>query len=87
MVNNIEKKVKEFLLNKLNKSFEIKGLMLNNKMHNTNLFELGVLDSIDFLELIASLEIEFDIEINFSEIDPLVFGTLNGLAKIAASSK
>jgi|TARA_Y100000310_G_C20544040_1_gene744729 acyl carrier protein len=87
VVNNIEKKVKEFLLNKLNKSFEIKGLMLNNKMHNTNLFELGVLDSIDFLELIASLEIEFDIEINFSEIDPLVFGTLNGLAKIAASSK
>ena len=87
MESTIEKKVKEFLLKKVNKSFEMKGLMLNNKMHNTNLFELGVLDSIDFLELIASLEIEFDLEIDFSDVDPLVFGTLNGLAKIAASSK
>lgn len=42
----------------------------------------GILDSISFLELIVKLESLFDIEIDFGDLDPSEFTTLNNLSKL-----
>ncbi|MDA3967890.1 MULTISPECIES: acyl carrier protein [Helicobacter] len=40
------------------------------------------IDSVGFLELLSFLEDELKIELDFSEYDPVEFGTLNGLYEI-----
>jgi acyl carrier protein len=45
---------------------------------NTPLVGSGMLDSLGFLELISSVEQEFDLNCDFSEVEPEVFTTLGG---------
>lgn len=42
----------------------------------------GILDSISFLELIVQLESFYDIEIDFGDLDPSEFTTLNNLSRL-----
>lgn len=49
---------------------------------DSNLFQLGLIDSFGFVELVSFLEREF--QVRFSD-EELVDGTLNSLANIVAS--
>jgi acyl carrier protein len=50
-----------------------------------NIVDSGVLDSIGFIDLITSIEDQFDLEIDLSEADPDEFTTLAGLVDVCTS--
>lgn len=47
--------------------------------HSANLFEYGLLTSLDVLSLVAFIEETFQLEISGDDIDMETFGTINGL--------
>lgn len=49
-------------------------------------FESGVLDSMGFVSLIARLEDHFSAQIDFTELPPEAFSTVNGLAATLAET-
>ncbi len=49
------------------------------KNKDINLFDTGLLDSMNFIELLISLEEEFNIEIELAEINKSVMSTPNQL--------
>ena len=57
------------------------GLSEKDLGEDDNLVELGVFDSVAFLEFITSLEDECGVQIDFSELDPSEFSTLGGLLR------
>jgi acyl carrier protein len=50
--------------------------------HASNLFESGVLTSLDVLSLVAFIEETFGLEITGDEIDMASFGTVDGLVNL-----
>ena len=52
-----------------------------------NLIGDGYLDSLDFINLIGAIEVEFDIEIDLGDFDPETFTTLHGLVDAVEGSK
>ena len=47
--------------------------------HSSNLFEAGVLTSLDVLSLVAFIEETFRLEISGDDVDMDTFGTIDGL--------
>jgi len=47
-----------------------------------NLIAQGIIDSIDFINIIGEIEEEYGVEINFLEIDPQKITTLKGLWEV-----
>jgi acyl carrier protein len=47
--------------------------------HSVNLFERGLLTSLDVLSLVAFIEESFHLEISGDDIDMATFGTVDGL--------
>lgn len=66
------------------KNFILKFLEKNNKntKNITNLLDENLLDSMGFLELISALEENFDIEIDFFDVDPVSFTDINSLSNL-----
>jgi D-alanine--poly(phosphoribitol) ligase subunit 2 len=76
-----QKTFKEKLFTLLEPRAEVIGLKLNEIDENDNLVELGIFDSVSFLEFISSLESECEVNIDFSELDPSEFSSIAGLIK------
>lgn len=74
--DEIKKKIIEVLDSKL-KELELSESDLD---FNESLLIQGVLDSISFLEMMLKLETVFAIEIDFSDLDPDEFTSINGLS-------
>lgn len=70
----MEEKVMEIIYN----ACDDKVIYKNKDM---NLFETGLLDSMEFIELLITLEEEFDIEIEPAEISKDKMSTSNQLIK------
>ena len=51
-----------------------------------SLVESGLFDSVGFVNLVAALETEFDIEIDFAEFDPEEFMTLGGIVQCSVQT-
>lgn len=66
------------------KNFILKFLEKNNKNTKNviNLLDENLLDSMGFLELISALEENFDIEIDFFDVDPVSFTDINSLSNL-----
>jgi len=47
--------------------------------HSANLFECGLLTSLDVLSLVAFIEEKFSLEISGDDVDMESFGTIDGL--------
>lgn len=47
-----------------------------------SLFEQGILDSLSFLEFVVEIEAKYDIELDFSEMDPTEFNSIDKLSQI-----
>ena len=58
------------------------GLSVADVDVNTSLLEQGILDSMSFLELIVSLESNFGVELDLSELDPSDFTSINSIHKL-----
>jgi methoxymalonate biosynthesis acyl carrier protein len=50
--------------------------------HSTNLFERGLLTSLDVLSLVAFVEETFHLEITGEDVDMASFGTVDGLVEM-----
>lgn len=75
-----------------NKVLEIVLLQLKNKNIQTiaedvSLISSNYLDSLEFIELIATIENEFKIDVDFSEIDPVEMTTVTGIISYIESKK
>ena len=60
-----------------------KGIDLPEIHGDSNLLDLGVLDSLGFVQMLMSLEAEFDLELDLTEMDPDEFTSLKGLVATA----
>jgi len=74
--------VRDVVLRELAQSARARGLTLDGLDPKENLFNAGVIDSMGFLELVAAVEAAFGLEIDFSEMDPAEFTTLDGLVAL-----
>ncbi|MFU8806565.1 MAG: acyl carrier protein [Bradymonadaceae bacterium] len=56
------------------------GRIIEGLDEKTNLLEAGILDSLEFLDLIAALEERMEVELDLLDADPQAFTTVAGLA-------
>jgi acyl carrier protein len=76
-----DKKINK-IIDLLKPNMEQHNLSTANLDLDKSLLEQGVIDSISFLEFIVELESVFDIEIDFSELDPNEFTSIKSLVKL-----
>ena len=70
--------MQEFIISTIQQILDDKGSDITFDIE-TNLIQEGVLDSLGFINLLMNLENEFDLDIDFSELDPAEFTTIRGL--------
>jgi len=58
------------------------GLTRMDIDRKTSLLEQGILDSISFLEFMMDIESKFNIELDFSELDPSEFTSIDKILKL-----
>lgn len=58
------------------------GLTRMDIGRKTSLLEQGILDSISFLEFMMKIESVFNIELDFSELDPSEFTSIDKILKL-----
>ena len=78
MENMTKNKIVELLRPKL----EELGLSVNDLDVTESLLNQGILDSMSFLEFIVDIESAFNIELDFSELDPSEFTSIDNLVKL-----
>jgi acyl carrier protein len=61
-----------------------KGVALPEVTRESNLLELGLLDSLGFIGLLMALETRFALSLDLAQGDPARFTTLGGLVELAA---
>lgn len=59
----------------------LEGLQIDGDF---DFFDSGVLDSFGFINLMADVEERFQVELDFSDLDPEDFSTLDGLVRSLA---
>lgn len=75
----MENEVRSFIVSQLQESgFEIG---LDGFSTKENLIENGALNSLSFLELLTTIELKYDILIDFGDLDPNDFLSIDGLVK------
>lgn len=78
MQNTTKKKLIELLQPKL----EELGLSVSDIDSKESLLNQGILDSMSFLEFTVDIESTFNIEFDFSELDPSEFTSIDNLVKL-----
>jgi len=82
-----EKSVQIQLLNILKPKLELFNKDPGEVALDESLMELGILDSMSFLEFIVSLEEIFQTELDLSEMEPSEFSTIQQLSKLIIQSR
>ncbi len=78
MQNTTKRKLIELLQPKL----EELGLSVSDINSEESLLNQGILDSMSFLEFTVDIESTFNIEFDFSELDPSEFTSIDNLVKL-----
>jgi acyl carrier protein len=78
MDNKITNKLIELLRSKI-ENLGLSGVEIDSK---ESIITQGILDSISFLEYIVDIESAFNIEFDFSELDPSEFTSIDNLVKL-----
>lgn len=81
MDQNISKRIITLLENRL----QLLGIESTDVAHDISLFDQGIVDSISFMELIVSIDEEFDVELDFSDMEPSEFDSIENLSKIISN--
>lgn len=76
--------VRKYIWEKLSGAAKRKNLDIDQLKEDENFFEFGLLDSLGFLELVAAVEERFDLEVDFSEMDPADFTHFKGLVALCS---
>ncbi|TVQ65385.1 MAG: acyl carrier protein [Balneolaceae bacterium] len=83
MDQNISKRIITLLENRL----QLLGIESTDVAHDVSLFDQGIVDSISFMELIVSIEDEFEVELDFSDMEPPEFDSIESLSKIISDER
>jgi acyl carrier protein len=78
--------VRRFVLERLRRRAQTIGFVLGDPSDDMNLMESGLFDSLGFVELIAAIEEEFELEVDFADVDPETFTTVGGVVESAVRS-
>lgn len=81
MNQNITERIMTLLENRL----QLLGIERSDVALDVSLFDQGIVDSISFMELIVTIDDEFDIELDFSKMEPSEFDSIENLAKIISN--
>jgi acyl carrier protein len=81
-----ENDVKAFIIEQLTEKFNKIGFVEKHLLADFNLVQTGILDSMQFIELVSKIENKFEIEISLEDESPGYFVTLSGLARVAVKS-
>lgn len=73
---------KEEIIDVLIPRLEILGLSKSDVDTDQSLLEQGILDSMSFLEFIVDLETKFGVELDFSNLDPSEFTSVDKLQNV-----
>ena len=82
-----EKKIRSIILQFLQKRAQRLGIKEKLLLSDFELLRSGLLDSMSFLDLIAALEEQFKIQIDFEDKSSSEFSTLAGLVKMVQEAK
>ena len=78
----MENTTKNKLIELLQPKLEELGLLESDIDTKDSLLNQGILDSMSFLEFTVDIESTFNIEIDFSELDPSEFTSIDNLVKL-----
>jgi acyl carrier protein len=76
-----EKDIKAYVLKVLSMKAEKLGLSARHFGEDVNIFDVGIVDSLGFIDLVGQVEKAFGVEIDFETRDPSEFATVSGFAK------
>jgi len=82
-VEDIKTQIIDFIRDKMSES-ELNDILADGDL---DLVSSGLLSSLEFMELIASIEEKQCVEIDFEEHDPSAYTSIRGLANLAAQQR
>ena len=82
----VEARVRTAVFKLLGPKLEDAGLSEHTLDESKSLIELGVIDSFTFVEILTTLQDELGAEIDFMELDPDDFASVEGLVRVAAAA-
>ena len=74
------------ILGLLQPTLKLSGLTSADVNHDESLLQQGLMDSIHFIDLITQLETEFDIVIEFDDLDVSDFTSVTQLAQLVGTA-
>jgi acyl carrier protein len=80
------REIRSFVLGQITERMKLLDLAPTEVDGSLNLVESGLLDSMGFVELVGSVENKFQVEINFEDLEPSEFTTLEGFVRCAVAS-
>jgi acyl carrier protein len=78
----MENKTKNKIIELLQPKLEELGLSMNDIDTRESLLNQGILDSMSFLEFTVDIESTFNIEFDFSGLDPSEFTSIENIVKL-----
>ena len=78
---DIERQIRSHVVEMLEQKMRERGMEAGEMDDDFAFIGSGAIDSLGFLELLASIESRFDVDIDFSEKDPSEFLSLGGFVK------
>ncbi len=79
-MDDLESRLKKNVYLRVTESAKRNGFE-NGFNSDTPFLEMGLMDSLGFVNLLTDIEEEFSIELDFSDYDPDEFGTVNGFVR------
>jgi len=70
--------ISNFIIQEIKKKARILDIETGNIENSFSLTGSGIFDSIEFMDLMISVENRFNVEVDFSEAEPSEFTTLEG---------
>ena len=77
------RQIRAFLIGKLS---ELAGGEASDVDEEENLVSQGLIDSLGFIELVTAIEKNYNVEIDFSELEPEEFMSVKGLVQQISNS-
>lgn len=85
MKKNDESTIRKFLLDSIKNKISQNNSLSHDLSDDFNFLTSGIIDSFEFFEMVADFEDKFNIQMDFSDVDPREFTTIKGFVKLAAS--
>ncbi len=82
-----DNEVRSFLLGFFEEQLALRGYAEEEISDDFDLLTMGVIDSLGFLEMTVALQEEFDVELDFDEIDPEEMSIVGPLCQYITSKK